>query len=162
MKDNFVKGVLSIFLFIVLFALSVGGLGVLWRELFDFLNNMSIKKFGELILLTIYTANYIIVVLNLTFIVNSTSYTPFISGNVKRFKIMGTCLLVNSVSECIIGFYSNSDAPLVLFGIRDAKNMIGGLTGSMVFNIIFALMCFVLAEVIDKAIKIKNENDLTI
>ncbi|WP_265113297.1 DUF2975 domain-containing protein [Clostridioides difficile] len=32
----------------------------------------------------------------------------------------------------------------------------------MVISFIFALMCFVIAETFDKAIKIKEDNDLTI
>ncbi|HBL4808919.1 TPA: DUF2975 domain-containing protein, partial [Clostridioides difficile] len=38
----------------------------------------------------------------------------------------------------------------------------GGISPLMVISFIFALMCFVIAETFDKAIKIKEDNDLTI
>ncbi|MDY6603375.1 DUF2975 domain-containing protein, partial [Clostridioides difficile] len=92
----------------------------------------------------------------LIFIINSTKYSPFVLENVKRFKVMGCCLLINTIIECVIGYNSNTSL-IMIFGDNS-----GGISPLMVISFIFALMCFVIAETFDKAIKIKEDNDLTI
>lgn len=105
----------------------------------------------------VYIFSYFIVVRRLIFIINSVYDTPFIWDNVKNFKIIGWCLVINAILECLIGYGSGRKH---FFQIIATKN--GALTPMMIVCIIAALMSFVIAEVFEKAIKIKEDNDLTI
>ena len=105
----------------------------------------------------VYIFSYFIVVRRLIFIINSVYDTPFIWDNVKNFKIIGWCLVINAILECLIGYGSGRK---YFFQSISTKN--GALTPMMIVCIIAALMSFVIAEVFEKAIKIKEDNDLTI
>ena len=60
--------------------------------------------------------------------------------------------------ECIIGYNAAAISKSVTIIGSDS----GGITPPMIISLVSALMCFVMGEVFDKAIKIKNESDLTI
>lgn len=105
----------------------------------------------------VYLVNYLLVVKMLIGIIKSTWETPFIVKNVKRFKVMAWCLTINVAFECFMGYGASKYASIQIF-----SNGKGALSPIMIIGIIAALMCFVMAEVFDKAIKIKEDNDLTI
>ncbi|MBY2479074.1 DUF2975 domain-containing protein [Clostridioides difficile] len=155
MITKFFSNILSIFLYFILSILGVAGI-IFLCMIPMFLYDFSYDKLITLIARILYFSDYFIVILFLIFIINSTKYSPFIFENVKRFKIMGCCLLVNTIIECIIGYGSNA-TPIMIFGDNN-----GGISPLMIISFIFALMCFVIAETFDKAIKIKEDNDLTI
>ncbi|MCC0636387.1 MULTISPECIES: DUF2975 domain-containing protein [unclassified Clostridioides] len=149
------NNILSVFLYFILVILSVSG--ILFMCMIPmFLHDFNLEKLFILVVRIMYFSNYFIVILFLTFIINSNKYSPFILENVKRFKIMGYCLLINTIIECING-YSLNTSNIRIFGTDN-----GGISPLMVISFIFSLMCFVIAETFNKAIKIKEDNDLTI
>ena len=145
MITKFFSNILSVFLYFLLSCM-------IPMFLYDF----SSDKVIALIARILYFSDYFIVILFLIFIINSTKYSPFVLENVKRFKVMGCCLLINTIIECINGYNLNTNN-IRIFGTDS-----GGISPLMVISFIFALMCFVIAETFDKAIKIKEDNDLTI
>lgn len=110
---------------------------------------------SSVILPFIYFFNYLVVVWNLKNIVNTTYTSPFISDNVLRLKKMGYFLLVNTVLELIISLGETKK----YIGIGSMQST---LKPVIVMCLIATLICFVLADVFKKAIKIKEDNDLTI
>ncbi|MCC0683681.1 DUF2975 domain-containing protein [Clostridioides sp. ZZV15-6383] len=155
MSTKFFSNILSVFLYFLLSLLGVAGI-IFLCMIPMFLYDFSSDKVITLIARILYFSDYFIVILFLIFIINSTKYSPFILENVKRFKTMGCCLLVNTTIECIIGYGSNT-GPIMIFWDNS-----GGISPLMVISFVFALMCFVISEIFDKAIKIKEDNDLTI
>lgn len=155
MITKFFRNILSGFLYFILTILSMLGVSSMCM-IPMFLYDFSLDKLITLTSRILYFSDYFIVILLLVFIINSTKYSPFILENVKRFKIMGYCLLINTIIECING-YSLNTSNIRVFGTDS-----GGISPLMVISFIFALMCFVIAETFNKAIKIKEDNDLTI
>lgn len=155
MITKFFSNILSVFLYFLLSLLGVAGI-IFLCMIPMFLYDFSSDKVIALITRILYFSDYFVVILFLIFIINSTKYSPFILENVKRFKMMGCCLLVNTIIECVVGYKSNTSL-IMIFGDNS-----GGISPLMVISFIFALMCFVIAEMFDKAIKIKKDNDLTI
>ncbi|MCC0638696.1 MULTISPECIES: DUF2975 domain-containing protein [unclassified Clostridioides] len=155
MSTKFFRNILTVFLYIMLVSMAATGIIFLCMIPIS-LYNFSFEKLIITIVRIVYFSDYYIVILFLTFIINSTKYSPFILENVKRFKIMGYCLLINTIIECING-YSVNAGPIKIFGTDN-----GGISPLMVISFIFSLMCFVIAETFNKAIKIKEDNDLTI
>ncbi|WP_250676054.1 DUF2975 domain-containing protein [Paraclostridium ghonii] len=155
MVSNLAKGALLLFLYFMLVIL--GGVLILlpFQQISEIILNFNFNRISSLIASLVYLYNYVLVSLCLIGIIESTDYTPFIFDNVKRFKKMGYCLFVNAIIECILGY--NDPKHMHLIGVGN-----GGITFPMIICIISALMCFVIGEVFDKAIKIKEENDLTV
>lgn len=158
MKVKVSKEVLSALLHILLV---ITGLGVIFQfglGMFAIFSDFSFTKVINLFTTTLYAINYCLVVLCLIGIIDSTYGTPFVKGNVSKLRTMGYCLLINSIFEIIIGYSSGTNRGFVqLIGSDN-----GAVTPIMVALFITSLMCFVISEVFDKAIKIKNDNDLTI
>lgn len=105
----------------------------------------------------IYLFNYFNVSRYLLYIIKSCEETPFTKENVRSFNIMGVCLFINSIFECIMGYHAGQNNSIQVFGSQS-----GAITPGMVICIVASLMCFVIGEAFDKAVKIKEENDLTI
>lgn len=157
MKATFSKDILNFILYFLLLVLGIGFIGFPIMVIQNF-NTVDLFSIFNMIVNLMYISMYLIVVLFLIKIIKSTLITPFVKENVKRFKIMGCCLLVNTVFEFIIGYNIASISGRVTIIGSDS----GGITPTMIICLISALMCFVLGEVFDKAVKIKNESDLTI
>lgn len=157
MRADFIRNALSTFLFAIALFVGLGCTMLLISEIFDLASNYSVSKLIELIFLIVYTFNFFVVVIKLMFLLESSEFTPFVFKNVKRLKTMGYCLLFNSIYDCIMDFRLNLDANIRIFGTEN-----GGISGPMLVCFLAALMCFVMAEIFDKAIKIKEEQDLTI
>lgn len=157
MKNSFSKGILSFILFFALVLLSITiliGFGSLIPQI---ISEFSLIKLFGVILNLIYLLNYAIVAKYLLNLIKTTETTPFIIENVKRFRIMGYCLIYNSIFECIMGYSGNNVGNIQILATSH-----GAITVPMIICFLSALMCFVMAEIFDKAIKIKTENDLTI
>lgn len=105
----------------------------------------------------VYFFNYFNVSRHLLRIIKSCTETPFTKENVKSFNIMGVCLFINSIFECIMGYQAGQNSSIQVFGSQS-----GAITPGMVICIVASLMCFVIGEAFDKAVKIKEENELTI
>lgn len=157
MKATFSKDILNFILYFLLLVLGIGFIGFPIMVIQNF-NTVDLFSIFNMIVNLMYISMYLIVVLFLIKIIKSTLITPFVKENVKRFKVMGCCLLVNTVFEFIIGYNTAS----ISGGVTIIGSDSGGITPPMMICLISALMCFVLGEVFDKAVKIKNESDLTI
>ncbi|WPC39973.1 DUF2975 domain-containing protein [Clostridium sp. JS66] len=80
---------------------------------------------------------------------------PFIQANVKRFNIIGYIFFIEAVIEATYSSVFNPDHGLVqILGLN--------ITIALVTLVIISLTFFLIADVFDKAIKIKEYNDLTI
>lgn len=98
---------------------------------------------------------YFLIVYDLRKIVYSTNSTPFCSDNVKRFKRIGYYMVFMAVVDGIINWKRESN--LILFGTQS-----GSLKGSFVMYIILACIGLILSEIFEKAVELKDENDLTV
>lgn len=157
MNNSFSKGVLTLILFFALLLLSISvvfGFGGMVPQI---ISDFSFTKLFGVILNLIYFLNYAIVAKYLLNLIKTTETTPFIIENVKRFRIMGYCLMYNSIFECIMGYSGNNVGNIQILATSN-----GAITVPMIICFLSALMCFVMGEIFDKAIKIKHENDLTI
>ena len=157
MKATFSKDILNFILYFLLVILILCTIGAPIAFIVQLVNAPSISSLINMITNLIYTSMYLIVVICLIRIISSTLVSPFIHENVKRFRIMGYCLMVNTVFECIDRYSSAATSGMTIIGSDR-----GGITPLMLICLLSALMCFVMGEIFDKAIKIKNESDLTI
>lgn len=157
MKARFSKDILNFILYFLLVILLLYTIGAPIALIVQSVHAPSIISLINMITNLIYTSMYLIVVICLIRIVGSTLASPFIQENVKRFRIMGYCLVINTVFECILGYNA-----ALTSGVTVISTDNGGITPPMIICLLSALMCFVMGEIFDKAIKIKNESDLTI
>lgn len=80
---------------------------------------------------------------------------PFIQANVKRFNIIGYIFFIEAIIEAAYSSIFNPDHGLVqILGLN--------ITIGLVTLVIISLTFFLIADVFDRAIKIKEYNDLTI
>lgn len=148
---NFIKVLINIILFVIgifLISLVIGSIYAAFVDKNDFL---SVKTFINFVVGIIY----FLIIYNLRKIVYSINLTPFCSDNVKRFKIIGYCIFSLSIVDAIVNFKAHS-------GFEICSTKYGSLKGSFFLFLVLACMAFVLAEVFQKAIEIKEENDLTV
>lgn len=158
MSNNILKVIILIILYFFLLALFLMTLTIPVGIIYSLINS-TIKATGVFYMLVqfVYYLNYLLVVKMMIGIIKSTWETPFIVKNVKRFKVIAWCLTINVAYECFMGYGANKYANIQIF-----SNGKGAISPIMAIGIIAALMCFVMAEVFDKAIMIKEDNDLTI
>lgn len=148
MKKHLTTSVSKAFLNIVLFMLGFFLVGIVLLTLSNEINLNSCIWF-------ILCLTYFLIIYNLRKIVYSTSSTPFCSDNVKRFKRIGYYMFFVAVFDGIINFKRESN--FILIGTQH-----GSLKGSFLMYLILACIAFVLSEIFEKAVEIKNENDLTV
>lgn len=98
---------------------------------------------------------YFLAVYDLRKIVYSTNATPFSLDNVSRFKRIGYYMIVMAVIDGILKWKIKSD-----FDFMGTQS--GSLKGSFIMYSILACIALVLSEIFEKAVEIKNENDLTV
>ncbi|EPY2307061.1 DUF2975 domain-containing protein [Clostridium sporogenes] len=109
----------------------------------------------DLLVYLIISIIYLIISWYLLKIVSSIYSTPFTSKNVKSFKIIGYVMILLSIIDGIVNFKKKSNLQIMSTGY-------GSLKGSCIFYLILGLLSLVLAEILKKAVQIKDENDLTI
>ncbi|SFD28355.1 DUF2975 domain-containing protein [Clostridium uliginosum] len=98
---------------------------------------------------------YFLIIYTLRKIVYSTDSTPFCFDNVKRFRRIGYYMLVMAIVDGIINWKMKSN--FEVFGTNS-----GSLKLSFIMYIILACIALVLSEIFEKAVEIKDENDLTV
>lgn len=100
---------------------------------------------------------YFIMIALLLEIVSSSKINIFINTNVKRFRQIGYLLFLNLIMEYVSMLFNG------VTGIRFIDVAPGiFITPGMTIYFIAGLLCFVIADAFNQAIKIKNDNDLTI
>lgn len=162
MGNTIIKSSIIIILYFFAFALTLFVIALpfdIFNEIIIELNTEGFKVMHLVVdaMNMLYFIGYLVVIIMLIQIINSTDNSPFIYKNVKRFRVMGVFLTINVVYECIRGYAGNKFS-----GIQILSNGRGALSPLMMVGLISALMCFVMAEVFKKAVEIKNDNDLTI
>ncbi|WP_297132367.1 DUF2975 domain-containing protein [Terrisporobacter sp.] len=100
---------------------------------------------------------YFIMIILILEIVSSSKVNIFVKANVKRFRQIGYLLLLNLIIDYISMLFNG------VTGMRFLDVAPGVfITPSMSIYFISGLLCFVIADAFDQAIKIKEDNDLTI
>ena len=158
MFENFIRKTLYIFLIIaraVFFFMIIGTpLSMFYYEN-NYFNPISI---WSIFFSMFYMFNYFNVARYLLRIVKSCEDTPFTKDSVKSFRIMGISLFINSIVECITTYHGSQN----LGNLQIFANDSGAITPVMIICVVSALMCFVVADAFSAAVRIKEENDLTI
>lgn len=100
---------------------------------------------------------YFIMIVLLLEIVSSSKINIFINANVKRFRQIGYLLFLNLIMDYVSMLFNG------VMGMRFVDVAPGiFITPGMTIYFIAGLLCFVIADAFDQAIKIKEDNDLTI
>ncbi|WP_315167899.1 DUF2975 domain-containing protein [Metaclostridioides mangenotii] len=155
MKTSFFRNMLSVILnFFLLFIPIVGALLLIFNLYQLFTTGLSISKIASLLIGIIYFIGSFVLVFNLVKILYNIDEDPFVKDNVRRLKLVGYILTANAVFILLQPIRQQS-MMMMSFGNY-------GLTPDKLIYFIIASVCFVIAEVFNKAIKIKEENDLTV
>lgn len=155
MNKYFFRNMLSTILHLFLvFIPIIGIIAVMFDIPRIFTNGFKIMEVAAFIFGIVYLAGCFLVVYNLIKIIFNIDKDPFVRDNVRRLKIIGYLLLANAILS-LAEPLGNHTMQFLAIGNY-------GLTPEKLVYFIIASVCFVIAEVFDKAINIKDENDLTI
>lgn len=120
-------------------------------------SNPSVFTLKSSIFVEINLIIYIFIVFQLRNIIERVvEEKPFVYENVMGFKKTGICILILGIVDLINGII-NTDFKIVLVFHKN-----GSIRPDILLYTIIAFICFVIAEIFQKAIQIKNDNDLTI
>lgn len=158
MSNNLAKRMLSTSLPILFFALGVILIMGFFVGIPYVLDNISnLKNIAPQLAFYALGVSYLLIIIFLGDIVSSSKISIFVNENVKRFKKIGYLLLFNLGIEYISMIMSG------MHGLRFLDLAPGiFITPSMAIYFVAALLCFVIADSFEEAIKIKDENNLTI
>lgn len=152
---NLLSGILQILFFLLGLAIVIGGFKSFMYLCFSGEATLQGSIYGTLMF--VLCVSYFIIIKSLIEVLNSSEYSLFVKENVKRFKLIGYLLLLNSIIEFISTFGTTGE------GMRFIDLGFGFYFTVPVFvYFITSLMSFVVADGFIKAIKIKEDNDLTI
>ncbi|MEG0050576.1 MAG: DUF2975 domain-containing protein [Terrisporobacter sp.] len=152
------KRILSTFLPIIIFIVGLSMvLGALIGIPYVFMNIGDIDKVMPGILTFIIGLSYLMAFIFLWNIVDSSKASIFIIENVKRFKLIGLFQLINVFIE-YISFIGSGGHGMRFINLTPWIF----ITPGMAVYFITSLICFVIAESFEEAIKIKHDNELTI
>lgn len=111
--------------------------------------NIDLKIFFIILFSTIYTIIYYIVTTNILSIIVSSEKKPFVIENVKKLDNIGLSLII----VALMNFIRNHSNVIRLDITK---------TDSVGFILICGMVCFVISDLISRAIEIENDNNLTI
>lgn len=148
-KKHFAIRVSKVFLNLILFILGALLVGVV-LSIFP-----SHGIDAHLLKMAVVGLVYFLIIYDLRKIVYSADLTPFCAENIRRFKRIGYYMFFMAVLDGIINFKMKSNFELF-------ATQYGSLKGSFLMYVILACIALVLAEIFEKAVEIKDENDLTI
>ena len=158
MKNNLAKRSLTTLITIITFILGVAliisvfaGIPYILENLSNFNNITSALRFF------IIGITFFIILILLLEIASSSKNSIFISENVKRFRFIGYMLFVNGINEYIT-MLVNGVSGIRIFDLAPGIF----ITIGMAVYFIVALICFVISDSFDEAIRIKEDNNLTI
>lgn len=156
MKNKKIKSLLISFLWLALIimvaALIIGSI-IFVVEVIG--GKVTLKFLLKKIYIAIVLLGYSIVMYVLLGIASSLKESPFVKSNIKRFNSMGYIFFIEAVVEAAYSSIFTPDEGIAqIFGLN--------ITIVLVTLTIISLTFFLIADVFDKAIKIKEDNDLTI
>lgn len=156
MKNEKIKSLLISFLWISLIIMVVVFIGDSFLFIFDAINGkVTLSILFKKIFVAIVLLGYAALMYILLGIANSFKESAFIRANVKRFNYIGYIFFIEALVQAI---YSSIVTPG-----HDLFEILGiNVTIEVVSLAIISLTFFFIADVFDKAIKIKEVNDLTI
>lgn len=149
------KGILNVIIPMLIFLLALIGISETFSDL------MIVKTLGDIVQWIIQTASFVIMILILVTImlsINSTDEFIFTKNNVKRFNRLGYMFMILTAFEYIRTIITKQ---IFLGAVINIEYKII-ISGSMCIIMILGLLCFLIADSFQKAINIKEENDLTI
>ncbi|MGU9539461.1 DUF2975 domain-containing protein [Clostridium tepidum] len=97
----------------------------------------------------VYSIFYYLIASNIIFIINNSKTNPFTMNTVKKFDKTGIYLIIVSIMNFITN-HSNI--------LRSDTNKVSNVG----FILLSGIICFLISNILYKAIKIKEDNDLTI
>lgn len=97
----------------------------------------------------VYSIFYYLIASSIIFIINNSKKNPFTMDTVKKFDRTGIYLIIVSIMNFITN-HSNI--------LRSDTNKVSNVG----FILLSGIICFVISNILYKAIKIKEDNDLTI
>lgn len=151
LKKTIIKNVLSILLISLFFIAGVSvimGIISIPYELFEETDKNAVASLIGMLAVGI---SYLMIIVSLIDIVNSSKVNIFISENVKKFKRIGYLLFVSLILKYI----------LVICNLLEGMTIWDEVQNTEIY-IIAGLLCFVIADAFEKAIKIKEENEFTV
>lgn len=152
------KNVLSTSLIVILFMLGlillmavIIGIPYIFNNIKD--TNKIVYGIGAFVI----GITYFMMIISLLDIVSSSKVNIFIKSNVNQFKRIGYLLLINLGIDYIFS---------IIYGVSGMRflDLAPGvfITPSMCIYFISGLLCFVIADAFDEAIRIKEENEFTV
>ncbi|MCW3490602.1 DUF2975 domain-containing protein [Dethiobacter alkaliphilus] len=146
------KVILNISFVVLIFILIGGVLTAIYNP--DYINNNST---AAIIIILVTGFLLVKILLHLRQIVHSVAeQNPFSKENVNRFRMIGYSVLALGVFQAIVNF-PNRQSGMDLIAVP------AGSVGPEIFIfLVLGFLALLLAEIFAEALKIKNENDMTI
>lgn len=91
-------------------------------------------------------------------IIKSLSSNPFTENNIKNFKIIYRCMMIITLLNGLFTYPLYSPDT----GLEILKTSYGKLKPSCILYFVLAVVSLTLSYIFEKAVEIKNENDLTV
>jgi len=158
MSNNLAKRVLSTSLTVLAFILGIVLIISVFMGIPYIFNNIgNVRNIVSEASVFIIGISFFMIIILLLRIVSSSKVSIFINKNVKRFKVIGYILFVNLVIE-YISMICNGLTGMRLIDLAPGIF----ITPGMAIYFVSALVCFVIADAFHEAIKIKEDNELTI
>lgn len=158
MKNNLAKRSLTTLITIITFVLGVALIISVFAGIPYILENFSnFNNITSELSFFILGITFFIILILLLEIASSSKDSIFISENVKRFRFIGYMLFVNGINEYIT-MLVNGVSGIRIFDLAPGIF----ITIGMAVYFIVALICFVISDSFDEAIRIKEDNNLTI
>lgn len=144
--------IIFIFLCIMSFALII----LTFQSLFNLGENSDINIYNMLYGDTICIL-FSIILYKVYSVIKSLKSNPFTEKNIKNFKIIYRCMMLITILDGVFTYNIPKDSGLIILGTDSAS-----LDPSCILFFILAVVALTLSYIFEKAIEIKNENDLTV
>lgn len=151
--------VFRIIIFIIFICLCIAS-SILILNTFQFLFNPN-RKSNTTIYYNLYSSTVCIlfsfIVYKIYSVIKSLKSNPLTENNIKNFKIIYRCMVVIAILNGIFT-YTLPDNPTFQF----LQTSYGSVKPTCILYFILAVVALTLSYIFEKAIEIKNENDLTV
>lgn len=148
--------VIIFIIFIFLCIMSCGGVVYTFESLFNLGGNSDINIYNMLY------GNTICILFSVTLykvhsVIKSLKSNPFTEKNIKSFKIIYRCMMLITILDGVFTYNTPKDSGLIILGTDSAS-----LDPSCILFFILAVVALTLSYIFEKAVEMKNENDLTV